>query len=145
MRLYYSLYRTSAFARVEGQCSGTGMLIRSSHTCSTCSYLVRLQRLKEKIRSQWFAGVALKSGEQVSADLVVDASGRGTHTPQWLRQAGVPGVAEQEVISSGITYASRRYKRPADWPQVRCPAPSSWIQLFQCTQSSAASLCLADG
>lgn len=64
-------------------------------------------------------GVALKSGEQVSADLVVDASGRGTHTPQWLRQAGVPGVAEQEVISSGITYASRRYKRPADWPEDR--------------------------
>jgi hypothetical protein len=92
-----------------------------------------LHRFNEKLRGHGFAGVALKSGEQVSADLVVDASGRGTHTPQWLRQADVPGVAEQEVISSGITYASRRYKRPADWPEVRGSAPSSRIQFSKCT------------
>jgi hypothetical protein len=84
--------------------------------------MVKHMGLEEGLRGLWNAGVALKSGEQVSADLVVDASGRGTHIPQWLRDADVPGVGEPEVVSSGITYASRRYKRPADWPEVCGPA-----------------------
>jgi hypothetical protein len=91
--------------------------------------------LTEGLRGLWNAGVALKSGEQVSADLVVDASGRGTHTPQWLRKADVLGLGEPEVISSGITYASRRYKRPADWPEVCRPA--------SLTLSPSLSLCLS--
>lgn len=72
----------------------------------------------EGLSGRLLAGVALKSGEQINADLVVDASGRGSHTPQWLRTAGVAGVEEPEVVSSGITYASRRFRRPADWPKV---------------------------
>jgi 2-polyprenyl-6-methoxyphenol hydroxylase-like FAD-dependent oxidoreductase len=55
-------------------------------------------------------------GEQVlPADLVVDASGRGTRGPQWLATLGYPGpVVEQLPI--GLAYASRSYRRDADGP-----------------------------
>jgi hypothetical protein len=34
------------------------------------------------------AGVRLADGRQLEADLVVDASGRGSSTPGWLEAAG---------------------------------------------------------
>ncbi|WP_063753451.1 hypothetical protein [Streptomyces sp. NRRL S-87] len=53
------------------------------------------------------------AGERVlSADLVVDASGRGTRGPVWLDALGVPAVPVEE-IDSGLVYASRLYRAPA--------------------------------
>lgn len=55
---------------------------------------------------------------ELSADLVVDASGRGTRTPQWLEQLGftAPPVTE---VGVDVGYASRFYRRPrrppTDW------------------------------
>ncbi|MET3984381.1 FAD-dependent monooxygenase [Streptomyces sp. PvR034] len=49
--------------------------------------------------------------ERLAAALVVDASGRGTRTPQWLRDIGVPPVRE-ELVDSGLVYASRLYQAP---------------------------------
>lgn len=48
----------------------------------------------------------------VGADLVVDASGRGSHTPQWLESLGYDRPTEQ-IIKIGIGYASRMYRRRA--------------------------------
>ena len=52
------------------------------------------------------------------ADLVVDASGRGSRAPQWLKALGYD-PPEESVINSFLGYASRVYKRPAafhlDW------------------------------
>jgi 2-polyprenyl-6-methoxyphenol hydroxylase-like FAD-dependent oxidoreductase len=48
-------------------------------------------------------------GEVMVADLVVDASGRGSRTPVWLAGLGYPRVAE-ERIKIGLRYASRHYK-----------------------------------
>jgi 2-polyprenyl-6-methoxyphenol hydroxylase-like FAD-dependent oxidoreductase len=45
------------------------------------------------------------------ADLVVDATGRESHAPQWLEMLGYPVPAET-VINAFIGYASRRYRRP---------------------------------
>jgi 2-polyprenyl-6-methoxyphenol hydroxylase-like FAD-dependent oxidoreductase len=48
------------------------------------------------------------------ADLVVDATGRNTHLPQWLTQLGYPAPAETRIDAS-LAYASRRYRIPADF------------------------------
>lgn len=53
------------------------------------------------------------SDTELSADLVVDASGRNSHTPQWLETLGYtpPKVT---IINSFLGYASRWYQPPAD-------------------------------
>src|SRR6266480_4396314 len=73
-------------------------------------------------------GVVLRyrTGEQheesLSADLVVDASGRGSRAPQWLNSLGYGNVQETSV-KIDIGYATRIY---------RCPAhlPAGWKGLF---------------
>ncbi|MFE4634938.1 FAD-dependent oxidoreductase [Streptomyces sp. NPDC056773] len=71
--------------------------------------------------------------EALEADLVVDATGRSSQAPDWLAGLGIPAVAET-VVDAGVTYASRRYKAPAevaDWPVInvqadaRLPVPGS--------------------
>ena len=50
--------------------------------------------------------------ELLDADLVVDASGRGSRTPAWLEALGyVPPQREQVRI--GLSYATRTYRLPA--------------------------------
>eukprot|EP00884_Botryococcus_braunii_P018699 jgi/Botrbrau1/5512/Bobra.0023s0001.1 len=63
-------------------------------------------------------GVRLKDGSELSGDLVVDASGRGSKLRDWLGEAGVKGLVPPEIVDSGLQYASRRYRRPANWPAV---------------------------
>ncbi|MFJ5265293.1 FAD-dependent monooxygenase [Streptomyces sp. NPDC088387] len=61
------------------------------------------------------------------ADLVIDASGRASRTPQWLEELGVTGLGE-ERIDSGLVYASRFYRAPVptrDWPVVGIQADPS--------------------
>ena len=52
------------------------------------------------------------------ADLVVDASGRGSGTPEWLASLGFE-PPEETVVNAHLGYASRIYQRPpvapADW------------------------------
>ncbi|MER5482609.1 pyridine nucleotide-disulfide oxidoreductase [Streptomyces sp. NPDC002812] len=61
----------------------------------------------------------------INADLVVDATGRATRTPQWLTDLGVPEIPMSEV-DSGLTYASRDYQVPPgaerDFPIVNIQA-----------------------
>ncbi|WP_063534833.1 FAD-dependent oxidoreductase [Burkholderia sp. MSMB1589WGS] len=53
------------------------------------------------------------AGERfVPADLVVDASGRGSRMPDWLREAGF-GDVETSVVKTELGYASRIYRRIA--------------------------------
>jgi 2-polyprenyl-6-methoxyphenol hydroxylase-like FAD-dependent oxidoreductase len=69
---------------------------------------------------------------ELRADLVVDASGRASRTPQWLARFGITGLTEDNV-DSGLVYASRIYRAPVpthDWPMVgvnadpRLPRPA---------------------
>jgi 2-polyprenyl-6-methoxyphenol hydroxylase-like FAD-dependent oxidoreductase len=56
------------------------------------------------------------SGEEhrITADLVVDASGRGSSSPAWLETLGF-GRPEEERIEIGIGYTTRHYRRrPTD-------------------------------
>ncbi|CAM5670581.1 NAD(P)/FAD-dependent oxidoreductase [Streptomyces viridochromogenes] len=59
-------------------------------------------------------GVHSRTGNEentLTADLVIDASGRGSHTPQWLEELGLPRVTEREV-DAGVAYATRLFKAP---------------------------------
>lgn len=46
---------------------------------------------------------------ELPADLVVDASGRSSHAPEWLERLGLPRPA-QERVESGIGYVTRVYR-----------------------------------
>ncbi|MGW1025954.1 NAD(P)/FAD-dependent oxidoreductase [Streptomyces sp. NPDC002577] len=65
------------------------------------------------------------TGERLlHADLVVDASGRGSRAPAWLHALGVPEAPRDEV-DSGLAYASRLFRAPAgteDFPVVNVQA-----------------------
>ena len=52
--------------------------------------------------------------ETLEADLVVDASGRGSRTPRWLEALGY-GRPEEEAIDIDLGYASRMYEPPPDF------------------------------
>ena len=49
-----------------------------------------------------------------SAQLVVDASGRGSKSPQWLQKLGYP-MPQETVINSFLGYASCWYQCPTDF------------------------------
>lgn len=53
--------------------------------------------------------------EHLYADLVVDVSGRHSNAPKWLEALGYDAPNE-EVINSGLGYASRYYKKPENFP-----------------------------
>ncbi|MFE6690575.1 NAD(P)/FAD-dependent oxidoreductase [Streptomyces sp. NPDC057743] len=70
------------------------------------------------------------------ADLVVDASGRGSRTPQWYAELGRE-APQEETVDSGLAYATRMY-RPTDqdgepdiavnvpgWPE--CPRGAAYV------------------
>jgi 2-polyprenyl-6-methoxyphenol hydroxylase-like FAD-dependent oxidoreductase len=51
--------------------------------------------------------------EVLAADLVVDATGRGSRTPIWLDALGYPRP-EREQVGIGLGYATRTYRLPPD-------------------------------
>ena len=57
------------------------------------------------------------TGRELAADLVVDASGRQSRAPEWLRAAGVEPPAET-VVDSLCGYSTRWFKAPEPerWP-----------------------------
>ena len=60
---------------------------------------------------QLVTGVVLDSGDPVGADLVVDATGRGTRLPIWLAQWGFEQPREDRV-DVGIAYATHQLRIP---------------------------------
>lgn len=70
-------------------------------------------------------GVRIRPGDgperTLDADLVVDASGRGSQAARWLTALGLP-LAERREVDAGLAYASRLYLAPAaardDFPVI---------------------------
>jgi 2-polyprenyl-6-methoxyphenol hydroxylase-like FAD-dependent oxidoreductase len=65
----------------------------------------------------------------LEADLVVDASGRASRLPQWLRRAGYP-EPPQQAVRIDVTYATRTFRRlpghlGGDLSLVRAATPAS--------------------
>ena len=55
--------------------------------------------------------VRMRDGEVIAADLVVDATGRGSRSPAWLAQWGYGRVKEQR-IDIGLSYVSGVFELP---------------------------------
>ena len=67
------------------------------------------------------SGVRTDAGEELYADLVVDAMGRRSQLPRWLESAGAASVHE-EVEDSGFVYYTRHFRsRTGKLPEVRGP------------------------
>ena len=60
-----------------------------------------------------FAGVHLRNGKTVKADLVVDASGKDSGVSQWLEKLG-HAVPDTISVASGLRYTYRMYEMPDD-------------------------------
>jgi 2-polyprenyl-6-methoxyphenol hydroxylase-like FAD-dependent oxidoreductase len=56
-------------------------------------------------------GVVTDGGEELGADLVVDASGRRSALPRWLTDLG-GRAPEEELADSGFVYYGRHYRSP---------------------------------
>jgi 2-polyprenyl-6-methoxyphenol hydroxylase-like FAD-dependent oxidoreductase len=54
----------------------------------------------------------------IEANLIVDASGRGSRTPQWLRELGYQ-APEEIAVDASLGYASRVFRRPGKLPDGR--------------------------
>jgi len=74
--------------------------------------------------SQRVTGVRV-AGETLAADLVLDATGRGSKTPQWLEAAGYE-KPQEETVQVALGYCTRFFRRkPTDLNgdlAVICPA-----------------------
>lgn len=90
-----------------------------------------------EIRRRSGAGNKGTSLETLTADWIVDASGRRSRVPQWLQAIGYE-APDEEVVNAFLGYASRRYEKPAgvatDWRVmvqfVNPPNPRSGV-IFQ--------------
>ena len=61
--------------------------------------------------------VALPEGKQeLDADLVVDAGGRGTHAIRWLRELGYP-TPEETHIRCDFAYTTTKFRIPASYQE----------------------------
>jgi 2-polyprenyl-6-methoxyphenol hydroxylase-like FAD-dependent oxidoreductase len=66
-------------------------------------------------------GVRTEAGQELRADLVVDAMGRRSQVPRWLMQEGA-GPVREEVEDSRFIYYARFFRgRDGEMPEVRAP------------------------
>ncbi len=74
---------------------------------------VRLQRRSPGASVPHDADAA-QEGELISGDLIVDALGRRSPTPDWFAALGYPRP-EETVVDSFLGYVTRRYRQPVDF------------------------------
>ncbi len=68
-------------------------------------------------------------GETIDADLVIDATGRGSHSPEWLEPMGYPKPSEERV-EIALGYTTRLFRRSpldlkGDGAAVITPTPET--------------------
>lgn len=63
--------------------------------------------------------------ETLPADLIVDATGRGSRTPAWLESLGYQRPAE-ERIKIGLGYTTRHYRMPRSAPAINVIASPAY-------------------
>ncbi|MBI1297661.1 2-polyprenyl-6-methoxyphenol hydroxylase-like oxidoreductase [bacterium] len=71
------------------------------------------------------------ASEIMDADLIVDASGRGSRLPEWLRTLGFTPPTET-VVDANAGYATRIYRRPQDFA-------GGWQALYNIAEAPAQS------
>ncbi|MDJ0756440.1 MAG: FAD-binding protein [Ardenticatenaceae bacterium] len=93
---------------------------------------VHVQRLLTTPNGQKITGVEIqnrvgeRSTETIQANLTVDCTGRGSRSPQWLKELGY-SPPEEKVVRVDVGYATRLYRRdPAhrsEWILITPEAP----------------------
>ena len=100
------------------------------HHNVSCLDTCNVTRLMTNTNHSRITGVVLQSQkvsceEELSADLVIDASGRGSRSPQWLQSLGYNRVQETSIPAQ-IGYASRIFRYPnrgmPNWKALVIPA-----------------------
>jgi 2-polyprenyl-6-methoxyphenol hydroxylase-like FAD-dependent oxidoreductase len=66
----------------------------------------------ERVHGVRISGADRGLGAEVEADIVIDASGRGSGSLKWLSGIGITGIEERK-LDSGLTNATRIYRTPA--------------------------------
>jgi 2-polyprenyl-6-methoxyphenol hydroxylase-like FAD-dependent oxidoreductase len=90
--------------RVMEGCEAVGLLADSSRS-SVTGVQVRFRRR---------SGEDVEAEQSIYGDLVVDASGRSSRTPEWLESLGYQAPPET-VVNSFVGYATRLFERPANF------------------------------
>ncbi|MEU7639962.1 MULTISPECIES: FAD-dependent oxidoreductase [unclassified Streptomyces] len=78
----------------------------------------RLTGTAEHVTGVWVRGTTSGETYRLDADLVVDATGRSSTTPDRLSGLGLPAVPE-DVRDSGIVCATRIFRAPAGYENCR--------------------------
>src|SRR5215212_6520103 len=112
------------------------ILLSLSRPLLECAIAERVQRLPnvavlDRVRLEGFRSnakdrvtgirvrlLSSKQTEAIAADLVTDATGRGSATPQWLSELGF-AAPKAELLPARVTYASCTFRRPDHWPEYR--------------------------
>lgn len=105
--------RLSAFSNVQFLEGGTVTdLVPNADNTKIAGVCVRVRDPIDRDRTH---------EEGLFADLIIDASGRGSNAPQWLQRLGYAPPPET-VVNAFIGYAHRVYQRPAnfqaDWQAI---------------------------
>lgn len=74
------------------------------------------------------AGVILKDGRTIEADLVVDASGKSSAVLKWLRHLN-HALPPSLVVDAGLHYATQTVELPED--------PNRWWLIAMCVDQPA--------
>jgi 2-polyprenyl-6-methoxyphenol hydroxylase-like FAD-dependent oxidoreductase len=106
---------------VDFYCQSRGLLEYCVRQCTLEHANVTLQIDSAVQRLVYEAGRVrgvryVQSGEEQSlaADFVVDAGGRGSHAPRWLKELGFE-VPEETTLGVDIAYASTKFRLPASY------------------------------
>jgi 2-polyprenyl-6-methoxyphenol hydroxylase-like FAD-dependent oxidoreductase len=100
-------------------------LVCNEQQTGVCGVAIRRRSAKashtalpgQRIAAASWTGVS-ESEPTIYADLVVDASGRGSRMPCWLEALGY-GRPDETVINAHVGYATRLYRRPTGLPAGR--------------------------
>jgi 2-polyprenyl-6-methoxyphenol hydroxylase-like FAD-dependent oxidoreductase len=90
---------------IEGIVRERVRMIPNAHLHDGC----QVERLTTTSDSNCVTGINIL-GDTIQADLVVDATGRGSRSPQWLESMGYE-TPKQERIGVNIAYATRQFRR----------------------------------
>ncbi|MEU1806146.1 hydroxylase [Streptomyces sp. NPDC019937] len=123
------LFDTTVRASVLARAAGSGTRVEVLQATEAIGLLGGADRVTGvRVRSR-DTGRAVR---ELCADLVVDASGRGSRAPRWLAELGRRAPRE-EVVDAGIGYSTQMF-RPAEpldmsvviQPRPGCPRGAAW-------------------
>lgn len=81
------------------------------------------------------SGVRLRSGERIAADLVVDASGRSSKTPDWLEAAGLQ-APPRRTLNPNLGYGCRLYQAVDDGSAIGAGATTTDTAISEATTAA---------